>query len=227
LGKERVLMKRLMAFLLAVSLLLLPAASVLASTTWNLGQIQNGHWAEFFGPSGEGSPGGYLFGAGADDESQWSLSATLSSVASPNPPQYVSQYTNASLTLYDPSLGLQYNNGPITVTLASATNVSYFNPGSSVLSFTFTGSGTGDDTFDYTFQAVWSAVRPYYDPNVGHASYDFLASQNSPYGFPGNIGFTSITLTSSANVVPVPASLLLLGSGLLGLAGISRKFRKG
>jgi len=52
-----------------------------------------------------------------------------------------------------------------------------------------------------------------------------MAQGNESISLPDNVGI-SITNFDVGTPVPEPASLLLVGSGLVGLAGYMRKFKK-
>jgi len=75
--------------------------------------------------------------------------------------------------------------------------------------------------------ALWPIINPpsggSYDPETGA----YVLTWSNPYSIEGTItsGTATVTLSGTATVVPVPAALWLLGSGLLGLAGIARRRR--
>jgi hypothetical protein len=92
--------------------------------------------------------------------------------------------------------------------------------------------GAGDDYAESYFIAkdnsvtwVWSKLNTYEDGTfdlketvaVG-TTIDFIVGQNNLYG--------NTPLAATINTVPIPGAVWLLGSGLLGLAGLRRKFRK-
>lgn len=82
------------------------------------------------------------------------------------------------------------------------------------------GSGT---LFTFTLQAnanapLGSSALSWGDANTGVVGFDY-----------GDADFQDVVLPSSGtsiNVVPIPAAVWLLGSGLLGLVGLRRKFSK-
>jgi hypothetical protein len=76
----------------------------------------------------------------------------------------------------------------------------------------FTFSGYGPPTFPITIDITWTPV--YDGPTLLGYNGEGLA----------NINFT-LVMTQEGHVVPVPPTLVLLGSGLLGLGGL-RRFRK-
>ena len=75
--------------------------------------------------------------------------------------------------------------------------------------------------------ALWPITNPpsggTYDPGTGA----YVLTWSGPYsvlvGESVISGTASVSLSGTATLVPVPAALWLLGSGLLGLAGIARR----
>ena len=86
------------------------------------------------------------------------------------------------------------------------------------LHLTLSGSVTGD--FD-----VWHPNSTIdansYDPNTGAFSYgwsDSVTLSNTVYDY-------SVIMNGTASPVPIPSSVLLFGSGLVGMVGLSRQKR--
>jgi hypothetical protein len=113
---------------------------------------------------------------------------------------------------------------PPVLSSASASAISYvdlvFNIASpATYQFTFTGTSNvfvamqNRDTLEYIIPGLSSSLSG----TIGSGNYEFYmknsASSNADFSF---------TVTSSSPV-PIPAAIWLLGSGLLGLAGLRRK----
>jgi hypothetical protein len=64
------------------------------------------------------------------------------------------------------------------------------------------------------------------DPSVSVSSILFLVPGQSSYVVPGNELCVAMIVTDPPTSVPIPAAVWLLGSGLLGLVAIRRRFKK-
>jgi hypothetical protein len=81
-----------------------------------------------------------------------------------------------------------------------------------------------DGTYDYSSptQPIWSVVYPAIVPTVYTATIRVTDGIGEVDTFSSSVSITS----RDAPPVPEPSTLLLLGSGLVGLAGFRRKFKK-
>ncbi|MDP2943473.1 MAG: PEP-CTERM sorting domain-containing protein, partial [Candidatus Omnitrophota bacterium] len=97
--------------------------------------------------------------------------------------------------------------------------IEWLNAGGTTLS-----TSTGTVKFNDTYTAnVWNSVSENFtaNPSAVGAKYEIVFSRDAAGNDPGDIWADD----SNFDVIPEPTSMILLGSGLLGLFGISRKKR--
>jgi hypothetical protein len=167
------------------------------------------------------------------DGSNFTLSATVDNTSSPT----YNATTPFEVTAYDSSMSLTLSgtaggakDGLYTSTLGSFVQLDRFVADRMYIKSVF-GSLVGDQTEFYSFISFDSGFlgsHPFALPEIFpdeleiNGSVDILAAGSGelfPY-------YNYSNVTANARAVPEPTTMLLLGSGLVGLVGFRRKFKK-
>ena len=103
--------------------------------------------------------------------------------------------------------------------------------------FSFWLAAVGDDPSDFSASINGTQVYSATDPNTGGVytqfSFNFTGTGNDTISFafrddPAYIALDNVSVTQSGGgTVPEPSSFLLMGSGVLGLAGVIRRKMRG
>ena len=125
-------------------------------------------------------------------------------------------------------LGPVGSDGTLSQSFATTAGASY--------TFSFWLAAVGDDPSD--FSASWDGTTVYSatDPNTGGVYQQFTFSETGTghdtitFSFrddPAYIALDNVSVTQNSQTVPEPSSFLLMGSGVLGLAGVIRRKLRG
>jgi hypothetical protein len=187
-------------------------AALKAGTYDLLTALGNGSWSETKVGGNHGVPGNEIIATGYG----WAISATLLAPGaipltpvSPDYWQYQTTYNvKFSVTIAYPSLWGE----DIYMQNALATNLSKNIAGQLAWHFTFTGYDMDNPSIPIIITAQFDSITP----NPSDATYN-------DYSF----NHTGTNLSQlRMQVVPIPAAVWLLGSGLLGLVVIRRRMKK-
>jgi hypothetical protein len=188
---------------LAIGLAVNAQASLTAGTYDLISSLGNGTWNEIL-LGAHGVPGNQFLAGGPG----WLLLGTLQSVvpASSGSWQYQSTYSINSAMVVPGAWG-----EAIQISNVAATNLSRRdNQGKLAWELTFTG-------YDAQNPGIPIVIKAGFDSIGSGAVY-----YNDNTTLHGGSPFSAITM----QVVPIPAAVWLLGSGLLGLVAIRRRFKK-
>jgi hypothetical protein len=76
--------------------------------------------------------------------------------------------------------------------------------------------------FDFTFDFKSGALSPFY-AGAGNKGYDIESSENSSFAGSWGVDHSGTQVKHDTTPAPEPATMLLLGSGLLGIGVYARK----
>ena len=165
-------------------------------------------------------------GAWVNEDGKYSSSITYEVTGDQTPYTFgIYEYGNAtnSAVLHEgagvhfTSLDFEFNDaGYLVITPTSKT-------GDSEAPLTFTSKGAAQFGFYFNFGSndvdLYLVVK---DDNTSDGFYDLVAPIDGS-SYQHIVSISDLTPVNPPNVVPIPTAILLLGSGLVGLAGFKRK----